>query len=106
MSGLLPPGMGELAALGLVGVTAIVVQGGLVRPIIGRIGERQAVIYGSIVGALSLSLLSEMLRPLELFKWIVIPLLLILVMIFRPTGLIAFKEFDVKKVIAPKRKEV
>ena len=63
-------------------------------------------VYGSIVGALSLSLLSEMLRPLELFKWIVIPLLLILVMIFRPTGLIAFKEFDVKKVIAPKRKEV
>ena len=61
-------------------------------------------VYGSIVGALSLSLLSEMLRPLELFKWIVIPLLLILVMIFRPTGLIAFKEFNVKKVIQPKRK--
>ena len=63
-------------------------------------------VYGSIVGALSLNLLSEMLRPLELFKWIVIPLLLILVMIFRPTGLIAFKEFNVKKVIQPKDKEV
>ena len=63
-------------------------------------------VYGSIVGALSLSLLSEMLRPLELFKWIVIPLLLILVMIFRPTGLIAFKEFNVKKLIQPKDKEV
>jgi branched-chain amino acid transport system permease protein len=62
-------------------------------------------VYGSIVGALSLSMLSEMLRPLELFKWIVIPLLLILVMIFRPTGLIAFKEFDVKKMIRPKGKE-
>jgi branched-chain amino acid transport system permease protein len=34
----------------------------------------------------------------------VIPLLLILVMIFRPTGLIAFKEFDVKKLIRPRRK--
>jgi branched-chain amino acid transport system permease protein len=59
-------------------------------------------VYGSIVGAVSLSLLGEALRPLELFKWIVIPLLLILVMIFRPTGLIAFTEFNVKKVIQPR----
>jgi len=61
-------------------------------------------VYGSIVGALSLSLLGEALRPLELFKWIAIPLLLILVMIYRPTGLIAFKEFNVKKLIQPKKK--
>jgi branched-chain amino acid transport system permease protein len=60
-------------------------------------------VYGSIVGACSISLLGEMLRPLELFKWIIIPLLLILVMIFRPTGLIAFKEFDVKKLVRPKK---
>ncbi len=60
-------------------------------------------VYGSIMGAVSLSMLSEVLRPLELFKWIVIPLLLILVMIYRPTGLIAFKEFDVLKLIRPKR---
>ncbi len=59
-------------------------------------------VYGSILGAVSLSMLSEALRPLELFKWIVIPLMLILVMIYRPTGLIAFKEFDVKKLIQPK----
>jgi len=59
-------------------------------------------IYGSIVGAVSLSLLSEALRPLELFKWIIIPLLLILVMIFRPTGLISFKAVDVQKLIQPK----
>lgn len=61
-------------------------------------------VYGSIVGACGISLLGEMLRPLELFKWIIIPLLLILVMIFRPTGLIAFKEFDVEKLVQPKRK--
>jgi branched-chain amino acid transport system permease protein len=61
-------------------------------------------VYGSIVGAVSLSLLGEALRPLEIFKWIIIPLLLILVMIFRPTGLIAFKEFDVMKLIRPKEK--
>ena len=60
-------------------------------------------VYGSIVGAVSLSLLSEALRPLEIFKWIIIPLLLILVMIFRPTGLIAFKEFDVANLVKPKQ---
>jgi len=61
-------------------------------------------VYGSIVGAVSLSLLGEALRPLEIFKWIIIPLLLILVMIFRPTGLIAFKDFDVMKLIRPKER--
>ena len=61
-------------------------------------------VYGSIVGAVSLSLLGEALRPLEIFKWIIIPLLLILVMIFRPTGLIAFKEFNVMNLIKPKEK--
>jgi branched-chain amino acid transport system permease protein len=59
-------------------------------------------VYGSIVGAVGINLLGEALRPLEIFKWIIIPLLLILVMIFRPTGLIAFKEFDVHKLIQPK----
>ena len=59
-------------------------------------------VYGSIVGAVSISLLGEALRPLEIFKWIVIPLLLILVMIYRPTGLIAFKEFNIRKVFGPK----
>ena len=61
-------------------------------------------VYGSIVGAVSLSMLGEALRPLEIFKWIIIPLLLILIMIFRPTGLIAFKEFNVEKLVKPKNK--
>jgi branched-chain amino acid transport system permease protein len=60
-------------------------------------------IYGSIVGATGISLLGEALRPLELYKWIFIPLLLVLVMIFRPTGLIAFKEFSVRKLVQPKK---
>lgn len=59
-------------------------------------------VVGSIVGAVSLNLLSEALRPLEIFKWIIIPILLILVMIFRPTGLIAFTEFDVTRLLKPK----
>ncbi len=62
-------------------------------------------IYGSIVGAVSISVLSEALRPLELFKWIIIPLILILVMIFRPHGLISFTEFDVKGIIRPRNKK-
>jgi branched-chain amino acid transport system permease protein len=62
-------------------------------------------VYGSIVGAVSINLLSEMLRPLEIWKWIFIPLLLILVMIFRPTGLIAFRDFDPMRLIRPRGKE-
>jgi len=60
-------------------------------------------VYGAIVGAVSISLLGEALRPLEILKWIVIPLLVILVMIFRPTGLIAFTELDVTNLIEPKQ---
>jgi branched-chain amino acid transport system permease protein len=61
-------------------------------------------VIGSIVGAVGFNFLSEMLRPLEIFKWIIIPLLLILVMIFRPTGLIAFRRFNVKEILSPKLK--
>jgi len=60
-------------------------------------------VYGSVVGAVAISLLGEALRPLEIYKWIIIPLLLILVMIFRPTGLIAFKAFNVRNLISPKQ---
>lgn len=62
-------------------------------------------IYGSIVGAVSISVLSEALRPLELFKWIIIPLILILVMIYRPHGLISFTELNLKEVLRPRNKE-
>ncbi len=59
-------------------------------------------VLGSIVGAVSINLLGEALRPLELYKWIVIPVILILVMIYRPTGLIAFREFDMAEIVKPK----
>ncbi|MEJ2157047.1 MAG: branched-chain amino acid ABC transporter permease [Desulfobacteraceae bacterium] len=80
---------------------------------IQRLAEILAMVYfgglnsvvGSIVGAVSINLISEMLRPLEIYKWIVIPLILILVMIYRPTGLIAFREFDVRKILQPKVKK-
>jgi branched-chain amino acid transport system permease protein len=78
---------------------------------IQRLAEILAMVYfgglnsvvGSIVGAVSINLISEMLRPLEIYKWIVIPLILILVMIYRPPGLIAFREFDLKKILRPKQ---
>ncbi len=60
-------------------------------------------VVGSIVGAVSISFLSEILKPLLLYKWIVIPLILILVMIFRPTGLIAFRDFDPRRIVGPRR---
>jgi len=60
-------------------------------------------VVGSIVGAVSLNLLSEALRPLQIFKWIIIPLLLILIMIYRPTGLIAFREFNPRKILSPRK---
>jgi branched-chain amino acid transport system permease protein len=59
-------------------------------------------VYGSVVGAVSISLLGEALRPLEIFKWIIIPLLLILVMIYRPTGLLAFRDLDVAALFRPR----
>jgi branched-chain amino acid transport system permease protein len=59
-------------------------------------------VVGSVFGAVSYSLLSEALRPLELWKWIIIPLMLILVMIFRPAGLISFREFDIQHLLEPR----
>ncbi len=40
-------------ALGLVGIMAVVVQGGLVRPTVRRLGERGTVLVGTLVGAFS-----------------------------------------------------
>lgn len=62
-------------------------------------------VYGSVVGAVSINMLGEMLRPFGIYKWIIIPLLLILVILFRPTGLIAFKVLDVNKLVSPKNKQ-
>ncbi len=78
-----------------------------------RLAEILAMVYfgglnsivGSIVGAISINVLGEALRPLELYKWIIIPLILIFVMIFRPYGLISFKEINAKKLLRSKHKK-
>jgi branched-chain amino acid transport system permease protein len=59
-------------------------------------------VVGSIAGAVGFNALSEALRPLEILKWIIIPVLFILLMVFRPTGLFAFIEFDVEDILQPK----
>ena len=78
---------------------------------INRLAEILAMVYfgglnsivGSIVGAVSINILGEALRPLELFKWIIIPLILIFVMIFRPYGLISFREINAGKLLAARK---
>ncbi len=59
-------------------------------------------VAGSVVGAVGFNMLSEALRPLEILKWIVIPVMLILLMIYRPTGLISFTELDPIALVKPK----
>jgi len=58
-------------------------------------------VVGSIVGAVGIKLLQEILRPLEILKWVVLPVIIIVFMMVRPTGLIAFTEFDVKQILRP-----
>jgi len=77
---------------------------------IRKLAEVLAMVYlgglnsvaGSVVGAVGFNLLSEALRPLEILKWIIIPIMLILLMIYRPTGLISFTELDPRALVKPK----
>jgi branched-chain amino acid transport system permease protein len=77
---------------------------------IQKLAELLAMVYlgglnsviGSIFGAVGFTMLSEALRPLEIWKWIIIPVILILLMIFRPTGVLAFREFDIPAMLQPK----
>ena len=80
---------------------------------IRKLAEVLAMVYlgglnsvaGSVVGAVGFNLMSEALRPLEILKWIIIPVLLILLMVFRPTGLIAFTELNVERMLQPRSQE-
>ena len=40
-------------SLALVGIMAAIVQGGLVRPIVGRLGERRAILWAVVMGAIT-----------------------------------------------------
>jgi branched-chain amino acid transport system permease protein len=47
---------------------------------------------GSIISGIVFTVLLELLRPLGVLKWVVIPLLLILLMMFRPEGIMGDRE--------------
>jgi branched-chain amino acid transport system permease protein len=47
---------------------------------------------GSVLSAVLFTVLLEALRPLQIIKWVVIPLLLIIIMQFRPEGLMGNRE--------------
>ena len=55
---------------------------------LGGIGS----ISGSVISAVGFTLLLELLRPLDLFRWVLMPLLLILLMLFRPSGIMGDRE--------------
>ncbi|MBC7357508.1 MAG: branched-chain amino acid ABC transporter permease [Desulfacinum sp.] len=47
---------------------------------------------GSVLSAVLFTVLLELLRPLQVIKWVVVPLLLIVLMLFRPEGLLGNRE--------------
>lgn len=47
---------------------------------------------GSVISAILVTLLMEALRPLQIIKWVAIPLLLVLLMQFRPEGIMGRRE--------------
>jgi branched-chain amino acid transport system permease protein len=47
---------------------------------------------GSVLSAVLFTLILELLRPLEVFKWVLVPLLLFFLMLFRPEGLLGHRE--------------
>jgi branched-chain amino acid transport system permease protein len=53
-----------------------------------------ASLSGAVLSAIIFTILLEALRPLQIIKWVVIPLLLIIVMQFRPEGIMGNKELS------------
>ncbi len=47
---------------------------------------------GSVLSAVSFTILMELLRPLQVWKWVLIPLVLIILMMFRPEGIMGHRE--------------
>ncbi|MEA3342499.1 MAG: branched-chain amino acid ABC transporter permease [Chloroflexota bacterium] len=60
-------------------------------------------ISGSVISAVGFTLMLEVLRPLGVFKWVLIPLLLVVMMLRRPTGIMGSKELG---DVFPKLREI
>jgi branched-chain amino acid transport system permease protein len=63
---------------------------GMVMVYLGGMGS----LSGSVLSAIFFTFLLELLRPLQILKWVFIPLLLILLMQFRPEGLMGRRELS------------
>jgi branched-chain amino acid transport system permease protein len=70
---------------------------GMVMVYLGGMGS----LSGSVLAAVLFTFLLEILRPLQIFKWVIIPLFLILLMQFRPEGLLGNRELGA--VLAKRR---
>ena len=62
---------------------------------------------GSVLSAILFTLVLEFLRPLQVIKWVVVPLLLIVLMVLRPEGLLGQRELTdffpaLKRIFGPK----
>lgn len=67
----------------------------LVMVVLGGIGS----ITGAIISSIGLTILPEVLRPLAEWRMVIYAVILILVMIFRPQGLLGRKEFSIRKFL-------
>jgi branched-chain amino acid transport system permease protein len=47
---------------------------------------------GSVISAIGFTVLLELLRPLEVLRWVITPALLIVLMLFRPSGIMGSRE--------------
>jgi len=63
---------------------------GLVMVYLGGMGS----LSGSVLSAVFFTILLELMRPLQILKWVIIPLMLILLMQFRPEGLLGNRELS------------
>ena len=68
----------------------------LVMVVLGGMGS----FTGSILSAIVLTILPEVLRSFAEYRMIVYPLILIIMMLFRPKGLLGREEFQISKIIA------
>ena len=53
-----------------------------------------ASLSGSFLGAGVFTILNQLLQPLGVWRMVIMPLLLVLLMLFRPKGIMGFKEFS------------
>jgi branched-chain amino acid transport system permease protein len=57
---------------------------------------------GSVISAVLFTILLEVMKPLDLYRFVVIPVLFILLMLFRPSGLMGNRELS--DIFPPLRK--